>query len=304
LTGTARIDGWDYSDGHRLERLIATNAITFDPKIADRGGVQPTGRLGVRRNFAGGYYARAAGYVGFRPVSLNELYRPFRVGNDLTEANAALKPERLYGGEFALGNDGARGAWAVTGFYNIVQDAVVNATIAKGPLADPLDPVGNFVAAGGTIYQRRNVSQIDARGIEAEAHRAVTSALNLRAALDYTDAVVDGGSAAPQLTGRRPAETPKFTATAGADWRPIDRLTLSADARYESSRFDDDQNTRRLPPGFTMNARAEVRVTGALVAYVAADNIFNAQIQTSRNAGNLISYDAPRMVRFGLAWRR
>jgi outer membrane receptor protein involved in Fe transport len=304
VTGGVRVDGWGYSDGHRLARVRATGVVTADQHFADRAGVQPTARVGLRRNLADGYFVRTAGYAGFRPPTLNELYRPFRVGNDLTEANAALKPEQLYGAEIGVGNDGRRGAWAVTGFYNVVQDAVVNATVAKGPVADPYDPVGNFVAVGGTLYQRRNVSRIEARGVEAEAHRAVTDTLNLRAALAYTDAVVDGGAAAPLLTGKRPAQTPKFAATAGADWRPLDRLTLSADARYESSRFDDDQNTRRLPPAVTVDARAEVRVAAALVAYVAADNLFNAQVQTSRNAGGLANYDAPRMVRFGLAWRR
>ena len=33
---------------------------------------------------------RAAGYTGFRVPTLNELYRPFRVGADATAANGAL----------------------------------------------------------------------------------------------------------------------------------------------------------------------------------------------------------------------
>jgi outer membrane receptor protein involved in Fe transport len=304
LTGGVRVDGWSYTDGHRLERLISTGAVTFDQRTPIRAGAEPTARIGLRRDFSGGWYARTAAYAGFRPITLNELYRPFRVGNDLTEANPALKPERLYGAEAGFGNDGAHGGWAITGFYNQLQDAVVNATVAKGPIADPYDPVGNFVAAGGTLYQRRNVNHIDAEGIEADAHWAPMSSLNLRGGVDYTHAVVEGGSAAPQLTGKRPAETPEVSATAGADWRPIPRLTLSADARYESTRFDDDQNTRPLGPGVTVDARVEVHVAAAMVAYVAADNLFDVQIPYSRNAGGLVSYDAPRMVRFGLAWRR
>ncbi|MGH9582904.1 MAG: TonB-dependent receptor plug domain-containing protein, partial [Bryobacteraceae bacterium] len=42
---------------------------------------------------------RASGYRSFRAPTLNELYRPFRVGNVLTEANAALVPEGLTGVE-------------------------------------------------------------------------------------------------------------------------------------------------------------------------------------------------------------
>ena len=304
LTGGARIDGWGDLDTHRIERLLATDAITFDQHPGARGGTQPTARIGLRRDLGGGLYARTAAYVGFRPATLNELDRPFRVGSDLTESNPALKPEKLYGAEAGVGNDGAKGGWSVTGFANRLQDAIINATIAKGPTVDPFDPIGGTVAAGGTLYQRQNVDHVDALGLEGEAHRALTDSFEVRIAADYTDAEVNGGSAAPKQSGLRPAETPKFAATAGGDWRVLDRLTLSADARYESARFDDDQNTRRLAPGVTADLRAEVRVAASMVAYVAVNNLFDAAIQTGRTAANVVSYDAPRTVRVGLAWRR
>jgi outer membrane receptor protein involved in Fe transport len=304
LTAGARLDGWSSSAEHRTERLLSTGGLLLEQHAPDRGGLEPTGRVGLRRNFSGGLYARSAAYAGFRPATLNELDRPFRVGNDLTEANPALKPERLYGAEIGAGQDEAHSAWSVTAFANRLQDAIINATVAKGPTTDPFDPAGGgFVVAGGTLYQRRNVDHIDAFGVEAEAHWRPSQALQLRAAADYTDARVDGGAAAPLLTGRRPAETPKFSATAGVDWRPIQRLTFSLAARYESARYDDDLNTRRLAPGVTADARAEVQLSHALAVYVAADNLFDAAIQTGRTAANVVSYDAPRMVRVGVAWR-
>jgi vitamin B12 transporter len=304
VTAGVRVDGWAAVASHRTEHALATGALLLSQHAPDQSGFEPTGRIGLRRNFDGGYYARAAAYAGFRPATLNELDRPFRVGNDLTEANPALKPERLYGAEIGTGQDGDHGAWSVTAFANRLQDAIINATVAHGPITDPFDPAGGgFIAAGGTLYQRRNVDHIDAFGIEAEAHRRLIEGLEVRVAADYTDAEVDGGAAAPQLTGRRPAQTPKFAATAGVDWRPIERLTLTLDARYEGARYDDDQNTRRLAPGVTADARVEVRVVNGLVIYVAADNLFDAALQTGRTAANLVSYDAPRMVRVGLAWR-
>jgi hypothetical protein len=38
--------------------------------------------------------------------------------------------------------------------------------------------------------------------------------------------------------------------------------------------------------------------------YLAADNIFNAAIQTGRSADGVITDDAPRMVRIGASLRR
>ena len=304
LTANARVDGWETYDTHRVERLISTGVPSFNKHPADRGGVQPTARVGLRRDMGDNNYLRTAAYIGFRPATLNELNRPFRVGSDLTESNPALQPEKLYGVEVGAGNDSPRGGWSLTAFANRLQDAIINVTVAKGPIADPFDPVGNFVAAGGTLYQRRNVNHVDALGIEAEAHRAITTTRNARVAADYTYARVDGGSAAPQLTGLRPAETPRFAATAGLDWRALPRLTLSADARYESTRYDDDQNTRRLDPGVTANARITFAVTPSFNVYVAGANLFDAEIETGRTAANVISYDAPRTVKVGVSFRR
>ena len=102
----------------------------------------------------------------------------------------------------------------------------------------------------------------------------------------------------------RPAETPELTVTAGATWRALERLTLMAQVRYESSRFDDDQNTRLIKAGAGVDARAQWRLNDALSAYIAADNLFNANIETGRSAAGVVTYDAPRIVRVGLTVAR
>ena len=68
---------------------------TFEDVVEmTRSGEVVSARLAARRDLAAwlgeGYAWRAAAYSGFRPATLNELHRPFRVGNDITEANAAL----------------------------------------------------------------------------------------------------------------------------------------------------------------------------------------------------------------------
>src|SRR4029078_9798492 len=49
-----------------------------------------------------GQTVRVSGLSGFRTPTINELFRSFRVGNTLTNANAALKPERSWGPEAAF----------------------------------------------------------------------------------------------------------------------------------------------------------------------------------------------------------
>jgi len=299
LTAGVRIDRWATFDGHRTERDAATGAVTLDNRPEDRDGWLPTARLGARYEAWPGGYVRSAAYAGFRPATLNELYRPFRVGNDVTEANASLEPEKLYGVEFGVGGEGAL-RWEVTVFANRLESAIANVTIGFGP---GTFPIAGFIPEGGVLRQRQNAGQVDAYGVEAEVeHRWDAGALRLAAG--YTDAEVDGGSAAPQLTGLRPAQTPRLTATAEGSWRPVERLNLRAVVRYEGGRYDDDLNTRKLSPGTQVNLRADWSVSRAVTLYAAAENLFDASIETAETGDGLESFDQPRTVRAGLVLRR
>jgi len=297
----ARLDYWAATNAHRLESSIATGAVTLNDPSPDRHGVLPTGRLGLRRALGDqGGYLRAAAYAGFRPPTLNELHRPFRVGNDITESNPALKPERLYGAEAAAGQDERRGGWSLTAFYNRLRDPVTNVTIGVGP---GTFPIAGFVPAGGTLRQRQNAGRIDAWGLEGEAHREVTGTLSVHAAGAWTHARVNGAAAAPQLTGKRPAEAPALTLVAGADWRPIPPLTFTADLRYESARFEDDLNSRRLAAATTVAVQARWTVSPHAELYVAADNLTDAAVQTQAAADGTLSYGPPRTLRVGVRLR-
>ncbi len=299
VTGGARLDSWGDLASHRIEFDTKSGAETVSQHPADQGGALPTARFAVRRDLGGDLYARAASYVGFRPATLNELDRPFRVGSDVTEANPALRPERLYGAEIGVGGAPGGFEWSATGFYNRLDDAVINATVRAGPFVDPVE---GSIPAGGTLFQRRNVDHIDAWGLEASVRRD-WGRVGARLAADYTVARVDGGTAAPALTGLRPAETPRLSVTAGASWKPFDRLTLLAEARYDGARYDDDLNTRRLAAGGTADLRADVAVTRTISVFAAAENLFDAAIQTGRTADNTVSYGPPRLIRVGVTVR-
>ncbi len=300
LTGGVRVDGWSTYDNS----LVQTGSSPIVQRPPDRSGAVPTGRLGVRRDFADGLYLRAAGYAGFRMVTLNELHRSFRVGNDVTEANAGLSPEKLYGGEAGVGGQvgaGGRLSWNADLFFNQLADAVTNVTIGKGPGSFP---IAGFVPAGGTLFQRQNAGTVNAWGLEGDADYALGAAFDLRGAFAYTHARVDGGAAAPQLTGKRPAETPATVVTADANWRAAKRLSLSAELRYVSARYDDELNSRRIEGCGGLDLLGLWGFYRDIAGFVAADNVTNANLQTGRSAVGVVTYAAPRMVRAGLTWRR
>jgi vitamin B12 transporter len=300
LTGGARIDEWSSSNGHRIERALATGAVTLNLTTADQSGTVPTARVGLRRDIGGGIYLRGAAYAGFRAPSLNELYRPYRVGNNVIDSNEGLKPEKLYGAELALGRDQGALTWAATAFVSQLKDPITNVTLGAGPGTFGRS---GFVPAGGLYEQRQNAGEINAVGIEADAQYRLTPTLSARLSGDYTDAKVDGLTVAPQLTGKRPAETPPLTLTGGARWSATARLTVSGEVRYESARFEDDQNTLTLRAATSVAARADFKVNADWTAYIAADNLLDARIETDQTADHVKSYDAPRVVRVGLRFR-
>ncbi len=92
-----RVDRWSLTDGRLVQRLIA-GGILDDVDFPNRRGWQPSGRASLALD-RGAATIEAAIYRGWRLPTLNELYRPFRVGLDATAPNAALNPETLIGGE-------------------------------------------------------------------------------------------------------------------------------------------------------------------------------------------------------------
>lgn len=300
VAGGARLDHWSNSGGHRTETNLENGLPVLELTPSDRDGLVPTARIGARRDLNENHWLRAAAYSGFRPPTLNELHRPFRVGNDITEANSSLDPERIYGVELGAGGDG-RVSWQATVFYNHLADPITNVTIGFGP---GNFPVAGFVPAGGTLRQRQNAGAINAAGIEAEIGGEIADGISLRGGILANWARVDGGSAAPQLDGLEPAQTPRFAVTLQGDWQATQNLTLSTDLRYEGRRYEDDQNSRVLSPAFVANARIGYRLFPYTEIFAAAENIFDANVEIGESGDGLESYGAPRLFRVGISYRR
>ncbi len=301
FAGGLRLDQWRNASGRRLERDRTTGASMLDETDPDRSGEVVSARLGVRRDIGGGQALRLAAYTAFRPATLNELHRPFRVGNDLTEANAALAPERLTGLEAGWAWTGQRTSLTATAFRARIEDAIVNVTVGAGP---GVFPRAGFVPAGGVLRQRMNAGTIEATGLEIDGRFEIDEALSVRAALSATDARVDGGSLAPQLTGLRPAQAPVWSATAGLDWQATDRLTLAADLRWESRRFDDDLNSRALEAAATADLRAEWSLSASALVWIAVDNLFDAEVEVSETATGVAGFGPPRTLSLGVRLTR
>ena len=288
-----RIDYWRQFDGLRIERDRMSGARLRDDRFGERDGLAPNARLGVTASLARSVRARGAIYSGFRVPTLNELYRPFRVGNDITEANPGLDPERLLGAE--LGGDWEpveRFSFSLTGFYNRMHDAIGNVTLGEGP--GTFEP-GGFVPAGGILRQRRNLDQLEVAGIETKLTWRFAAGWRLRAQYLHTHAVVVEASGARQLEGKRLAQAPGHVAVAALEWTP-GRWLFGAQVRYVGRQFEDDLNTLPLAHFATVDLTLGYEFNEHFGAMLKVENLLDREIEVGKSGSGLVSIGPPRLL--------
>ncbi|MET0307093.1 MAG: TonB-dependent receptor plug domain-containing protein [Sphingomonas sp.] len=298
LNASGRIDRWTISNGSLVERPLGPGPALTDTAFPDRSGTETTGRLGAAYD-AGAVTLRAAAYRGWRLPTLNELYRPFRVGADATAANASLDPERMWGGELGLDvRPAANVVLRATGYWNRLDGAIANVTIANGPGTFP--GVG-FVSAAGVYRVRQNLDAVEARGIELDG-RWSHGPLSLSASYAYIDARVEASGISAPLDGLRPAQTARHNGSATAAWRRGD-AGVSLTARYAGPQFEDDQNTRILAGAFTLDGTIAVPIGAGLVAEARGVNLFDERVEAGISGPGVVERATPRTLWLGFRYR-
>jgi outer membrane receptor protein involved in Fe transport len=284
LTASARADGWWLRDGSSRTTPLS-GAAASETAYEDRSAWAASPRLGVLLRAKRTVSLVASGYGAFRAPTLNELYRSFRLGDTLTLANAALGPERLWGGEGGVRLARGTGALRVTAFDTSIHDAVANVTVSSAP--------------GLVTRQRRNVARVRARGVEAEGDWSPAASVSLSAGYSFTDSRVTSFPGEPTLEGRRVPQVPRHQATFQARRDGAWRLGLQL--RWTGRAWDDDRNTLSLPAAWQLDARAGRALGRGLELFVAGENLLDAEIVTARSP--VASLAPPRTLRAGVRVR-
>ncbi|WP_439544615.1 TonB-dependent receptor [Sandarakinorhabdus sp.] len=290
LTLAGRLDWWTIRDGRLLETTLATGAPFTSLLFADRSGEELTGRAGVAVQAADWLTLRTAAYRGWRLPTLNELYRPFRVGADATAANALLNPERMTGVDVGFTLKPLRGLEiGVTGFWNRMDDSIANVTVARGPGNFP--GVG-FVGAAGFYRQRQNLDALDVWGWEVDA-RLRRGAFGLTASWSHVDPTIQASGAAAPLNGLAPAQTPRDQFSGTVDYTGK-LFTASATLRHIASQFEDDQNARTLGAATMVDALLVVPIVKAIAIEGRVENLFDEEVQAALSGTGVIERALPR----------
>ena len=294
ITGGARVDYWRLSEGERREFVIADGALLNETFFPRRTGVLPTGRLAADYALSGALSLRAAGYIGWRLPTLNELYRPFRVGSIVTGANADLEPERSRGVEIGLTYAPADNVGlSITGFDNRLRDGVANVTVGAGPGFFP--DIG-FVPGGGFARQRRNIDVVRARGVELDASLS-RGDWTVTGSYAFTGSRIENEADGGALDGLRPAQIPAHTASTTLSWR-----TVSTTLRYTSDRFEDDLNLLTLDDAFTVDVTAELPLGRGFSFVFRGENLADETVEAAVSAVGVIERARPRTLWVGLTF--
>ncbi|HUR56872.1 MAG TPA: TonB-dependent receptor [Opitutaceae bacterium] len=322
----ARVDTWRDTEGHRRETDRVTGAVLRNDRYADQDGVAFSPSAGLVWQPEETVRVRANAQRSYRRPTLNELYRPFRVGANVTEANPALQSEHVtsaeLGTEWALfaapvppppptvSADGIQQLAAypqpdpkwrlnlgATAFWNDFRDAVGNVTIARGPGTFPI--VG-ALGAGALGRQRLNLDRTRVQGLELSAAWFTGYSFSLTADATFNDATVQRATLAPGLVGRRVAQVPRHSASLGAIWRPTIKTVLTPRIRWMGRQFEDDENQLVLGEVVVADVSVSHRLSNHFDVSVTIENLGNARIETGRSADGVVNVGTPRLAVFGL----
>lgn len=315
LTLGARLDRWSDTDGHRRESDLATGTASRNDTYTDRDGTEFSPSAGLVWRAAKEWRVRAAAQQAFRRPTLNELYRPFRQGANVTEANSDLRTERVTSGEVGIewrrlpaGESAASAAGSrshdagpltlsASAFWNDLRDAVGNVTIARGPGTFPI--VGTL-AAGGIGRQRLNLDRMRVQGLELAATWRANDVFSLNAAALFNDAIVRRATIAPALVGKQVAQVPRHSATLGGTWRAPGGVVLAPRIRWIGRQFEDDENTLRLGEVVVADLGASRPLTKNVELFLTIENLGDARLETGRSADGVVNTGTPRLILGGL----
>ena len=278
-TLSGRVDRWWLGTGYRLERNRGGGPVITDLRFAARQGWEGSGRAGVRWT-SDSISLRAAAYRGWRLPTLNELYRPFRVGAETTMANAMLKPERLWGGEVGADWESGGTKLSATLFANRLTNAIANVTLAPN------------------LNQRQNLDAIDSKGVELAAEQRIGPA-TLRATYAFTDAEVDASGGAAALDGRRPAQIAKHGGSVSLRSHASGPLGGFATLRYIGEQNEDDLGLLALDDALTLDAGLSWRFSDAISVEARGENLFDELVPAAISSSGIVERATPRTLWIG-----
>lgn len=283
ISGGLRLDKW--SNFRALSSTtVLSSGLTATSVFSDRDESALSPHAAVLINVTDEFSFHFSASRSFRAPTLNELYRGFRVGSIVTNANASLRAEKAVnvegGANFRKGSHSFR----ATAFMIDIDGAVSNVTISSTPSL--------------ITRQRQNAGKTRTAGIEIDAEARIGD-LELNAGYLLSDPVVKEFPSNPALVGNRIPQVPLHQFTFQTRY-PFRGWTVAFQGRASSAQFDDDLNQFRLEPYFQLDAFISKRFRKKIELFAAAENLLNSRYSVGKTPVRTVS--SPFNVRAGIRW--
>jgi outer membrane cobalamin receptor len=220
----------------------------------------------------------------YRTPTLNELYRGFRVGNVVTNANPLLEPERLTSIEGGALVGSAQASVRVTAFHNVLNEAISNVTLSTTPAL--------------TTRERQNTDEVGSSGFEVEGDIRPHARVTLSAFGAFTSAHFNETPKQPAIEGNRVPQVPRYHIGAGVIAEAPRVATFTAQARFVGAQFEDDLNELVLEEYVVVDASATRQIHKQLHLFVGMENLFDVEYDVARTPVRSVGW--PRTFRVGL----
>ena len=220
----------------------------------------------------------------YRTPTLNELYRGFRAGNVVTNPNPLLAPERLTGFEGGVLMGHGRASVRVTGFHNVLENAISNITISATPAL--------------ITRERQNADELGSSGVEVEGDVRPNQRVTLSLFGAFTSAHFTNTPKQPAIQDNRVPQVPRYHIGAGVIAEAARVATFSVQARFVGDQFEDDLNELVLEHYFVVDASATRPLTRAIQLFLGVENLFNVEYDVGRTTVRNIGW--PLTVRGGV----
>ena len=290
LVASARGDYWGAFNGFRRDTPPPAG-IPGQQAYSDIERMALSPRLAALFHATPSTDLRASAYQGFRVPTVNELYRVFRVRNDVTVANEHLRPEHLTGGEMGIQQRWGPFEARLTGFWNEVKDLVANVTLTTRLPDCP---------AGTTCRQRQNLDLARIRGFETELEFRPVKEWRFLASYIFSDARVVEATQQRGLEGNRLAQVPEHGATLGIRYENPRWVNVSATARYVGGQFEEDTNTLPLGGYVVVDLLLSRPIAKWGEVFLGVENLLDTTYAVARTSEGVVSIGAPLLVRGGV----
>jgi outer membrane receptor protein involved in Fe transport len=277
LVASSRMDWFQNYDGHETQwNGAAWLATPAQPLQRDERIFDP--RLGLSRKLSEHWALTASGFRAFRAPTPNELYRTTTVGSMTTFPNGALLSERATGWEAGIAAERSWGSIRTSYFLTQVNRPIV--AVTETP----------------TTLMRRNLGQIESRGVSLDYELAPRSWLAIDGGYQYAHAVVSRGT---QDLGNWIPEVARNMATLNLRASRPRLGTISLESRLSGRQFDDDANAYLLHGYFRLDAYASHTFgkRPQVEIFAAGENLFDRSIQVSKTPTTTLGQ--PRTARAG-----